>query len=169
MRTLLPLSILSFIGVAAAAAAGCSGGIVFPTTAIAGTITGVPSSCSGQVYLVVQASDCGFAKCSESTAFALCDGTSYTECDCSNPGSAWSVCSGSDCTVVGTDGGGTSSGDGGGTSGGDSGGTSAGDSGGTSAGDSGGTSGGDGGGTSGGDGGGTSGGDGGSAGASGGG
>jgi hypothetical protein len=106
MRALLPIAILSFLGVAAASAAGCSASITFPAGAVVGTVGGVPGTCSGQVYLEVPFSDCSFlTACSSGNVFALCDGTSYTECDCDNPGSGWAVCSGSDCTVGSGEGG----------------------------------------------------------------
>jgi hypothetical protein len=103
MKILLPSVIVVATGIAAASADGCSTSISFPGTAVQGTLSGpiATQGCSGQVYVAVPFSDCGFlTACSSGTVYALCDGSQFTECDCTAPGAGWSV-------DVGVDGGAT--------------------------------------------------------------
>lgn len=96
MRVLLPVCIvLSLLGVVAASAAGC-GGIALPPGALPGPVTGAPAdACSADgTYYDVTSADCGFLNCNgppSGPAYALCDGTSFSACTCTEPGSGWTL------------------------------------------------------------------------------
>jgi len=68
-------------------AGGSEGGSTgsLPPGALIGVVTGVPASCVGDTYFQVPASHCGFLNCPGRTAYAICDGSSYTACDCEIP------------------------------------------------------------------------------------
>jgi hypothetical protein len=98
MRLLLPICVVvSFVGVVAASAAGCSGVALPPgaeSVPAGGSIPQAPPSACSQdgTYYVVPAADCGFADCNTATqpkAYALCDGTSFSSCTCTKPGAGW--------------------------------------------------------------------------------
>src|ERR1700722_1762975 len=79
MRALLPIAILSFLGVAMASAAGCSVSIGTAYT-FPGSL-GLPATCDGDFYIAETGDACGCT----GTYYAVCDGTSFADCDCSIP------------------------------------------------------------------------------------
>jgi hypothetical protein len=89
---LIPAASLLFA--IASSAGGCSttASFVFPTHAVAVTTlpTGVPTTCDANTYYYV---DSGGA-CAAGTWY-LCGDSGYTEYDCDDPGSGWTVASGS--------------------------------------------------------------------------
>jgi hypothetical protein len=92
MRALLPVCLFaSLIGIAASASTGC-GGVALPagaeTDPSGGSIPGAPaSSCTMDgTYWVVPEAECGFLNgCPTANAYALCTGTAYTACTCTEP------------------------------------------------------------------------------------
>jgi hypothetical protein len=77
-------AVLGVIALAAVVPLACSG-FPFPPGYIAGPVLGVPSSCDGDAYLAVPAQDCPSSQCPGPVAFAVCGGTSFTGCTCSQP------------------------------------------------------------------------------------
>ena len=95
-QVLLPTGIAAFIGAAAIVACSTSSTPATVTFTVSPgvptyTYTGSLSSCTTEdTYVVIAVGDCG--GCSGTTAYALCDGTSYTDCSCDVPiGSGWTV------------------------------------------------------------------------------
>jgi hypothetical protein len=93
-QILLPVVIAGFVGAAAVVACSTSSTPATVTFTVSPgvptyTYTGSLGSCSTEdTYVVIAVGDCG--GCSGSTAYALCDGTSYTDCSCDAPsGSGW--------------------------------------------------------------------------------
>jgi hypothetical protein len=62
----------------------CSG-FPFPPGYVAGPVSGVPATCEGDAYLAVPSGDCPASSCQGPVAFAVCDGTSFSGCTCSQP------------------------------------------------------------------------------------
>jgi hypothetical protein len=60
-------------------------GFPFPPGYVAGPVSGVPSTCEGDAYLAVPARDCPASQCFAPVAFAVCDGTSFSGCTCTQP------------------------------------------------------------------------------------
>jgi hypothetical protein len=93
MRALLPIGVIAFIGAAATAActATVSASPGFTVSPGVTVVTYSGGDCSTEdTYIVV--ANCGTCG---ATGYALCDGTSYTECSCSIPtGSGWVAFSG---------------------------------------------------------------------------
>jgi 6-phosphogluconolactonase (cycloisomerase 2 family) len=80
---------------AAAASGSCTattspsfplGAEVVPASFTTLSVAGLPPSCSGQVFY-----EASTALCPPGLTYFLCDGNSYTEYDCTNPGSGWTL------------------------------------------------------------------------------
>jgi DNA-binding beta-propeller fold protein YncE len=94
MRSSGSVLLPAFVLFSAAAASGsCTtatgpdfpdGARVVPPSFAVLSITGLPSACTGQVYYEASTS-----LCSQGLTYLLCDGISYSEYDCSSPGSGW--------------------------------------------------------------------------------
>jgi hypothetical protein len=63
----------------------CSSGFPFPAGYVAGPVLGVPATCDGDAYLAVPVGDCPSSSCPGPVAFAVCDGTSFSGCTCTQP------------------------------------------------------------------------------------
>jgi hypothetical protein len=74
----------TLMSAAAVLPVACSG-FPFPPGYVAGPVTGVPSTCEGDAYLAVPAQDCPASQCFAPVAFAVCDGTSFSGCTCTQP------------------------------------------------------------------------------------
>ncbi len=95
MRSLLPIGVAAFLGTAAIVACSSSTTATFDVPGVSATYAfTVPSywtdtSCSGDEYIVVDVSYC--SSCTD-TAYAYCDGDSYSYCGCDAPsGGDWTV------------------------------------------------------------------------------
>jgi len=83
---LLPIGVLSFIG--AAATAACTASVSFsplvPGAVVFTGPSGFVDTCdTADTYIEIVGSDC--SSCGDE-AYALCDGTTYSQCDCEVPG-----------------------------------------------------------------------------------
>jgi hypothetical protein len=78
--------VVSSMGLAATVATACSS-TSLPSGAVSITFPSgvVPSSCSGSDVFAVPSSDCSSLGCSGSTAYAVCNGGTYSACSCAIP------------------------------------------------------------------------------------
>jgi len=99
-QVLLPVGIAAFVGAAAIVACSTSSTPASVTFTVSPGVptyayTGSLGDCTTEdTYVLISVGDCG--GCTGTSAYALCDGTSYTDCSCDIPsGSGWTVGTGS--------------------------------------------------------------------------